>query len=201
MTDGTGVRTGRRPGRSGARETIATAARRRFSELGYDRATIRGIAEEAGVDPALVSHYFGSKQELFAAVTEPPFEPEEVLPRLLAGPRSRAGERLSRFVVATLSEPASRETITGLLRSAASEPRAAELVRTLFAERMIAAYADEIATDRPHLRAGLIVSQVIGLAMARHVIEVEPLASATDEELVAALAPNLQHYLTGQLGC
>lgn len=196
---GSSGRTGRRPGRSGTREAIAAAARKLFAELGYDRATIRAIAQEAGVDPALVSHYFGPKQKLFASVTELPFEPEEVLPGLLAGPRSLAGERLARFVVTTLADPANREASTSLLRAAASEPLAAELVRTLVSERMIAAYAAEITTDRPHLRAGLIVSQVIGLAMARNVIEVEPLAAATDEELVAALAPTLQRYLTGTL--
>jgi AcrR family transcriptional regulator len=193
------ARAGRRPGDSGTREAIAEAARRGFAELGYDRTTIRGIAEEADVDAALVVHFFGSKQELFLTVMELPFEPEEVVPQLLAGPRSQAGLRLARFAVGMLENPESRNVLAGVLRAAASEPHAARLARELVANRVAAAFAKSLAVDQPELRANLIASQVVGLIMARHVIRLEPLASLDAESLVEAIAPNLQRYLTRPL--
>jgi AcrR family transcriptional regulator len=192
-------RAGRRPGESGTREAIAEAARSRFAELGYDRTTIRGIAEEAGVDAALVVHYFGSKQTLFMTVMELPFEPEEVWPKVLAGPRSQVGLRLARFVVSILENPESRNVLTGVLRAAASEPDAARLARELVANRVASGFAQSFAVDRPELRANLVASQVVGLIMARYVLRVEPLASLDAEALVQALAPNLQRYLTRPL--
>jgi AcrR family transcriptional regulator len=193
------TRAGRRPGESGTREAIADAARRRFAELGYDRTTIRGIAEEAGVDPALVVHFFGSKQELFLKVMELPFEPEEIVPQVLEGPKSEAGVRLARFAVGMIENQDSRNVLTGVLRAAASEPHAAELARELVANRVVAAFARSLAVDQPELRANLIASQVVGLIMARYVIRVEPLASLDPQTLVEAIAPNLQRYLTRPL--
>jgi AcrR family transcriptional regulator len=193
------TRAGRRPGESGTREAIADAARRRFAELGYDRTTIRGIAEEAGVDPALVVHFFGSKQELFLKVMELPFEPEEIVPQVLEGPKSEAGVRLARFAVGMIENQDSRNVLTGVLRAAASEPHAAELARELVANRVVAAFARSLAVDQPELRANLIASQVVGLIMARYVIRVEPLASLDPQALVEAIAPNLQRYLTRPL--
>jgi AcrR family transcriptional regulator len=193
------TRAGRRPGESGTREAIADAARRRFAELGYDRTTIRGIADEAGVDAALVVHFFGSKQELFLKVMELPFEPEEILPQVLEGPKSEAGLRLARFVVGILENQDSRNVLTGILRAAASEPHAADLARELVANRVVAAFARSVAVDQPELRANLIASQVVGLIIARYVIRVEPLASHDADALVDAIAPNLQRYLTRPL--
>jgi AcrR family transcriptional regulator len=193
------TRAGRRPGESGTRDAIAEAARRRFAELGYDRTTIRGIADEAGVDAALVVHFFGSKQELFLKVMELPFEPEEILPQVLEGPKSEAGLRLARFVVGILENQDSRNVLTGILRAAASEPHAADLARELVANRVVAAFARSVAVDQPELRANLIASQVVGLIIARYVIRVEPLASHDADALVDAIAPNLQRYLTRPL--
>jgi AcrR family transcriptional regulator len=193
-------RTGRRPGASGTREAIAEAARRRFAELGYERATLRGIAEEAAVDPALVVHFFGSKQELFLSVMTLPFEPEEVMPELLTGPRSQVGLRFARFAVGVMEEPRSRSVITGILRAATSEPEAARLTRDLVARRIVGAIAESLAMDDAPLRANLVASQVVGLVMARHIIRVEPLASLDPEALIDAIAPNLQRYLTRPLG-
>ena len=95
----------RLPGESGTREAIATAARQQFAQLGYDRTSMRSVAEQAGVDPSLVSHFFGSKQQLFVAVIELPFDPAIILPAILEGERSQAGERLVRFVLAALINP------------------------------------------------------------------------------------------------
>ena len=194
------LRTGRRPGSSDTREAIAEAARRRFAELGYERATIRAIASEAGVDPALVVHFFGSKQQLFLSVMTLPFEPEQVMPEVLAGRRSEAGLRLARFAVGQLEDPRTRATITGILRAAASEPEAASMVRDLVAGRVVGSIAKSLGVADAPLRATLVASQILGLVMARYVVRVAPLASLAPEALIEAVAPNLQRYLTGPLG-
>jgi len=193
-------RTGRRPGSSGSREAIAEAARRRFAELGYEGTTIRGIADEAGVDPALVPHFFGWKQKLFLSVMALPFEPEVVMPQILAGSRAQAGLRFARFAVGVLEDPRSRRVLTGILRAAASEPDGADMVRDLIAQRIVGAISKSLAVDDAPLRANLVASQMVGLIMARHVIRLEPLASLDADALVEAIAPNLQRYLTRPLG-
>jgi AcrR family transcriptional regulator len=116
---------GRRPGQSGTREAILSAAGKQFAERGYDRTTIRSVATEARVDAALVLHYFRSKQRLFLTVVELPFEPAAVLPGLLAGDRRRVGERLARLFVSALDDADARNRWTGMIRAAASEPAAA----------------------------------------------------------------------------
>jgi AcrR family transcriptional regulator len=191
---------GRRPGESGTREAIAAAARLLFSERGYDRTTIRGIAEQADVDPALVNHFFGSKLDLFATVTALPEELAAAIPRIADGPRSRVGERLAEFLMDVLEDPDRRAAILSLVRAAASEPEAARAVREIVSERVLGPIAESLAADRPKLRASLINSQMVGLVMARYVVALEPLASLPRDEVVQAIAPNLQRYLAGPLG-
>ncbi len=129
-------RSGRRPGESGTREAILAAAGRQFAERGYDRTSLRSIAAEAGVDPALVAYFFDSKQQLFVDVTELPFAPEEVVPTVFAGDRARLGQRLATFLLTALASPIQRR-MTGLVRAAASEPAAAEMVRELISTRVV----------------------------------------------------------------
>jgi AcrR family transcriptional regulator len=193
-------RPGRPPGDSRTREQIAAAARRQFAELGYERTTIRSIAKEAGVDPALVHHFFGSKQRLFLSVTELPLQPEEVLPGVLAGRRSEAGMRLARFSVELWENPEARERLAGILRAAVSEPEAAQMARELATERFVGAISESLGVDDAPLRASLISSQGIGIAMARYILRVEPLASMDPDALVEAIAPTFQNYLTGPVG-
>jgi AcrR family transcriptional regulator len=192
-------RSGRRPGASGTREAIARAARRLFAERGYDRTTLRAIAAEAAVDPALVVHFFGSKQGLFLSVVELPFEPAEVLPEILAGDRTAVGRRFARFVVGVLEDPEARSRMTGIVRAAASEPAAARIVRELLTSRILGPLAASLGADDAPLRATLTGSQVVGLVMARHVVGVEPLASLEPEALVDAVGPTFQHYLAEPL--
>ena len=194
-----GRRPGRRPGESGTREAIARAARRLFAERGYDRTTLRGVAAEAGVDPALVVHFFGSKQALFLSVVELPFEPAEALPEVLAGDRGAVGARLARFVVGVLEDPEARSRITGIVRAAASEPEAARVMRELLSGRIIGPLAEALGADDARLRATLVGSQVVGLVMARVVVGVEPLASLEPEALAHAVAPTFQRYLAEPL--
>jgi AcrR family transcriptional regulator len=190
---------GRRPGDSGTREAILRAARRQFAENGYDRTSLRSIAAEAGVDPTLVSHFHGSKQQLFVSVVELPFRPAEVLPALLAGDRGAIGERVARFVLGVLESEEGRSRVVGLLRAAASDEQAARMVRDLIVAELFAPIAEHLGTDQPQLRASLIGAQVVGLAMARHVVGVEPLASADADTVAAILAPNLQRLLVEPL--
>ncbi len=193
-------RTGRRPGVSGTREAIAEAARRLFAERGYDRTTIRAVAEGAGVDQALVVHFFGSKQQLFVSVVELPYEPEAVLPELLGGDTETLGVRVARFLVETLESGQGRSRVTGLVRAAASEPEAARMVRELVTSRIFAPLTEALGVPDAAFRAALIGSQVVGLTMTRYIVGVEPLASIDPEAVVAAIAPTLQRYLLGPLG-
>lgn len=193
------VRTGRRPGVSGSREAILAAARSSFADHGYDGTTIRGIARAAGVDPALVRHFFGTKEELFAAALEFPFDPGVVLPSVLGGGLSGAGERLVRFLVTTLETPAGRAPFLAILRSAVRYERAATLLRGFVGREVVARVARQVTLPDPELRATLVGSQLVGLVMVRYVVRVEPLASADPETVVQAVAPTIQRYLTGDL--
>jgi AcrR family transcriptional regulator len=193
------ARSGRRPGASDTRERIRAAARSGFGELGFEGTTIRGVAAAAGVDPALVHHYFGSKQRLFVAAMELPVDLGTVVPGLLAGPPEKLGERLARFALDMWDTPAVRPLFLGLVRSATTDPVAAEMLRALLAEGPFAAIAR--AVDRPDadLRVALVASQLVGLAMARHIVAVEPLGTADTDLLARAIGPTIQHYLVGDL--
>jgi AcrR family transcriptional regulator len=192
-------RSGRRTGESGSREAILVAARRAFAERGYGAATLRAIAGEAGVDPALVLHFFGSKDGLFAAAVRPPVDPDTVAATVAGGPPGEAGARLARLVVRTLEDPGARDVVIGLIRTSAADERAARMVRELYVERMYGAVARHVGADEPDLRAALVGSQIVGLAMARHVLRVEPLASMSPATLEGWLGPLLQRHLSGPL--
>jgi AcrR family transcriptional regulator len=191
-------RRGRRPAGSGTREAIINAARQQFGEFGYRRTTLRGVARLAGVDPRLVLHYFGSKKQLFLESVELPIDPATVFERLFEpGPES-VGERAAEIIVAVLEDPTTQRVMVGLIRAAASEPEAAQLVREILTERMLTPLAERVGGDRPELRASLMASQVVGLAMGRHVVELDALATVSREQLVRAVAPVFDHYLTGE---
>lgn len=186
---------GRRPAGSDTRAAIEAAARRRFAELGYPRTTMRAIAADAGVDPRLISHFFGSKQELFVAVVELPFEPEPTFRALLSGGDAHVGTRLAEFVLEILDRPEARGTILGIIRAAASEEAAAEQIRQLLTTRLLVPLARRVGTDQPDLRAALVASQVVGLAFARHVVGLPVLLEADRADLARLLAKVFDAYL------
>jgi AcrR family transcriptional regulator len=191
-------RSGRRPGPTTTREAIADAARRQFAELGYDRATLRGIAGEAGVDAALVVRFHGSKDALFREVMALPPAVAEAIAGLADGPSATVGRRLAEAIVGMLEDPRSRSVVLGRIRSASSHPDAAALVRETVTHdvgRLVAALTD----DEPATRAALVGSQIVGLALARHVVRVEPLASLPAADVIDHIAPVFQHYLAGPL--
>ncbi len=174
-------------------------AQRQFAELGYPGTTLRGIAREAGVDARLVGHFFGSKQQLFVTVVELPFDPEQVFAELLAPGADGLGRRVAGFLVDMLESPRGRATLTGIVRAAASQDEAAAMVRELVTDRMLMPLARRVGGSDPALRAALLGSQVVGLTFARYVVGVPALVEAGRDQLVAALAPVVEHYLTGSL--
>ena len=195
-----GRRAGRRPGSADTRGRILEAARAAFGERGFDGATVRDIAARAGVDPALVHHYFGTKQRMFVAAMEMPVDFAAAVPALLAGPPDGLGERFAGFVLELWDRPEVRPLLLGVVRSASTDPVAAAMLRRMLAEGPLLAVAT--ALDRPDaaLRASLAGSQLIGLAMARLVVGVEPLATADRASLARIVGPTIQRYLVGDLG-
>jgi AcrR family transcriptional regulator len=191
------VRSGRRPGASGSREAILLAARARFAEVGYDRATIRAIAVQAGVDPALVMHFFGSKQQLFLAAIELTINPAQAIPAMLEDGLDGLGERLTRFYLAMWEGPDTRDGVAGILRSAFSHEDAAALLRGFLGSEVFGRLVPSLDGEDAALRVELAGSHLIGIAIARYVVRVEPLASADPDAIVAAVGPTIQRYLTG----
>ncbi|MEU5788486.1 TetR family transcriptional regulator [Micromonospora purpureochromogenes] len=173
------------------RAAILRAARERFAADGYERATIRAIAADARIDPSMVMRYYGNKEGLFAAAAE--FDLR--LPDLADVPTGQLGEVLVRHF---LDRWEGDETLAALLRAASTNPGAAERIRGIFADQLGAVVArfgtDPTTTAR---RAGLVASQILGLAFTRYIVGLPPMVDAAPAELVAWVGPTLQRYLTG----
>ncbi len=167
---------------------------------GYEGATMRAIAERADVDTALLHHYFGTKSALFTATVDVPFDPTTMLPGALAGDLDGVGERLVRLIVTMWDDPAFRPRGVALIRSTVGGRRTTSLVTGFVSREILRRLGDRIGRgpDAAH-RAGLVASQVVGLIVTRYVIELEPVASASVDRLVADVGPTIQRYLTGPL--
>ncbi|MDR8408369.1 TetR family transcriptional regulator [Nonomuraea sp. 3-1Str] len=185
---------GRRPGSADTRGEILAAARRVFAEKGFDKATVRGIAREAEVDPALVHHYFDTKEGMFAAAMRLPLTPEQVVPLLLEGPREEIGERLVRLILTVTATPETREPLIAIIRSAMTHEHAVTMFREFVTNALLFKVADTLGV--PHLRIEAAFAQMFGVLMARYVLKLEPMAGADPEELVELLAPTIQRYFT-----
>ena len=193
-------RSGRRPGNQDTKQSILESARAIFADRGFDKASIRAIAAGAEVDPALVHHYFGTKEKLFLASMNSPVDPAELVPKALAGPREEAGERLVRMVLSVWDSPTGAAAVA-LMRSAMSNEWTARLMREFVVTQVLRRAVAELGIDEKEapMRSALVATQIGGLAVIRHVLKVEPVASAPAEQLVAAIGPNVQRYLTGEL--
>jgi AcrR family transcriptional regulator len=191
-------RRGRRPGGGDTRAALLDAARTVFAERGYDGATVRAIAERAGVDPAMVNHWFGGKEPLFVAALDLPADPGAILAEALPGDPEHLAERVIARILRVWDETGGTQLAT-LLQSIASHEVAASLLREFIGRVLVGKVVSKVAPDRPELRASLAGSQMFGLAFVRYVLKVEPLASADHATIIAAVAPNLQRYLTGPL--
>ena len=198
MTGRRGRRSGRRPGDpEDTKQAILDAARLTFSAKGFDRATIRAIAGEADVDPALVMHHFGNKRALFVAAHELPADPSEVFARIAELPVERRGEAAARTYLQLFAGPGSPGL--SLLRAASTEPAAAAMYREFVDHTVIPlglAMLCEPECDGP-LRMTLIACQLLGIAVARQLIEVEAVAGRSLDDLVAAVAPIIQLSIEG----
>ncbi|QES49486.1 TetR family transcriptional regulator [Streptomyces venezuelae] len=177
-------------------ERIRLAAREVFAERGYDKTSVRGVAKAAGVDPALVHHYFGTKDDLFAAAIETSMEPALSVPAILAAGPDGIGERLARYFLGVWENPVTRAPLLAVIRSALTHEAAAKVLRRLVLRRVLERVAADLNVPDPTFRAELAASHMVGIAILRYVLEVEPLASADPEAIVALVAPTLQRYLT-----
>ncbi|MEU1849857.1 TetR family transcriptional regulator [Streptomyces sp. NPDC019990] len=204
-TDGTGTgAAARRRGRppraesAGTRDRILATAREEFSERGYEKTSVRGIAKAAGVDSALVHHYFGTKEQVFEAAITQSFAPIAEAPKAIEeGPLDGVGERLVRFFFGVWENPATRTPLLAVVRSAVTNETAAAVFRRIVATQVLRRIAVRLDLPDAELRAELAAAQLVGTAMLRYVIKVEPLASADPEQIVARLAPVVQSHLTG----
>jgi AcrR family transcriptional regulator len=193
-------RSGRRPGNQDTRSSILDAARTAFAEKGFDHVSVRSIAADAGVDAALVHHYFGTKDKLFLAVMNAPINPAELVPQALRGPREQAGERLVRLVLSIWDSPAGAAALA-VFRSALSNEWTARLLREFVVVQVLRRAVTELAIDpaEAELRSALVATQMAGLIVTRYVLKIEPLPATDPELLVAAVGPNVQRFLLDPL--
>jgi AcrR family transcriptional regulator len=189
------ARIGRPRGKTDTRNVILGAARRLFADTGYDKTSVRDVAAAAGVDPAMIRHYFGTKVELFRATMGGPFEPAEIAARITAGDRRDIGERLTRVFFEAWEQPESRAPLLAILRGAATHEESANLVRQFIQGQVYAYIAAALDAPDAELRIDLAMSQLLGIAYLRHILHVEPVASTPVEELIERIAPIVSRHL------
>jgi AcrR family transcriptional regulator len=193
------VSRGRRPGSPDTRAAILDAARTLFASGGMSGTSVRAVAAKAGVDPALVHHYFGTKDELFVAALQLPFDFREVIGPVVAdGSPDDAAARLLPVFLSVWDDPELQVPLLALARSL-TDPSSKELMRDGFLKVVIGPIGQSLGIDQPELRMPLVASQMMGLIFMRYLLQVEPVASMPAEELVAIFAPTIQRYLTGTL--
>jgi AcrR family transcriptional regulator len=182
---------------------IVAAARDEFAQHGWAGTTIRAVAREADVDPALVYHYFGSKEGLLDAATNPPQKWLENVAKVWTTPIEDLGGALSKLLLASWADDEIGPTLRAILQTAAHEPSTREKLRRVVEGSLMG--VSQLGSDERDrlIRSGLVASQMMGFALMRYVWKIEPIASMTDDEAIAAIAPNLQHYVEGDLaaGC
>lgn len=198
----------RRPGRprrdaageGGARDDIVRAARRAFAERGYDDVSLRAVARDAGVDPALIHHYFPDKAELFAATMAIPIRPDRIVAEILAGPRDAIGASIVRTIVTRFEDPGVRGPVLTLVRTALGHEFAARMLRQFLLREVLHRIAETLELPDGELRAGFAATQIIGLIIARYGIRIGPLAEASPDEVVAQVGPVVQWHLLHEPG-
>lgn len=190
------ARAGRRPGQTESRERILEAARSLFGQKGYGATTIRAIAAEADVNPALLHHFFGTKEQVFAAALNFPVNPVVLVPRILDGPREEIGQRMVRLILEVWRDADARQSFLALLRSVASHDAAVLMLREFLEHAVLARMSAALGV--PRLRLTAAAAQVVGLALVRFVIGLDPLASADEEAIVRLVGPVIQYYIDGE---
>jgi AcrR family transcriptional regulator len=188
-------KTGRRPGKTDTRRVLLETAAHRFAEGGYDKTSVRDIAGAAGVDPALIRHYFGNKAGLFRATMGWPFDPVQIAAQITAGDRGGLAERLTAVFVDAWEQPQSRAALLGILRGAATHDESAALVRQFITGQLYPLIAEALQLPDGELRVDLAMAQLLGIALLRHIIKVEPIASQPADELKPRVAPVISVHL------
>lgn len=179
------------------KQRIVEAAREHFMRDGYEKATVRRIAAEAGVDVAMVYYHFGNKEGLFnASVLDTPQHPLHQLANLLDDGPGEIGARLVRDVVQRWDAGASFDLLLTVFRSADIHPLARKLLYDTLAGPVAQQIADQFGVDNAELRVELVTVHLVGLAFARYQLKIEPMASASVDDLVAWMGPTVQRYLT-----
>ncbi|KJL21335.1 HTH-type transcriptional regulator BetI [Microbacterium oxydans] len=188
-------RRGRPRGVSDSRARIIASAVDDFGEKGYDGATVRSIAARAGVDSALVHHYFGTKADLFAEAVGIPLRPDIDVPAILTGPRDEVGERLIRYVLEAFEQPEVRRRGVMLLRTAIGSRLTTPLLAGFLSRELLSRISRSLGVDDADLRASLVASQIAGMLIARYVLKLPALVAAPVDDLVARIGPTVQRYL------
>ena len=190
---------GRRPGGPDTKGEILAAARESFAHKGFTGTTIRAVAAEAGVDPALVHHYFGSKDDLFLAALEIPIDPRAVVPAVFDDGVAGAGVRLVRLFLSVWDDPTARLPLIALVRSSLVSEAPESLLQQGMLRMVLAPLRERLPVDEADRRVQLVISQMSGLVLTRYLLALEPLASMPAEEVVAWVGPTVQRYLDGPL--
>lgn len=199
MTESPRKPRGRRPGREDTRATIQAAALHLFSDAGYDKVSLRAIAREADVDPALIHHYFDSKADLFAkSVLDLPLDTDDIVERILAGPREDIGRAAVREFLNAWSLPGGKERFTAVLRSAASDSSQRRPMSEFMTREVFSRVAAELGHADAKLRGQLAVSLLLGMALNRYVLAMPAFAKARDSQVADYLAVPMQHYLVDE---
>jgi len=189
------TRSGRRPGAPDTREHIVAVARQAFGARGYDATSLRSIATNAGVDPGLLVHYFGTKEGVFHAAVEVAIQPGQLFHGLESRSSKEVAEQLVRRYLVLLDRAEFRDVVMGLVRSAVSSEHAADMLRELLLQQLLSSIVPLVERSEAPLRASLIVAQLVGIAMLKYVARVETVVGATDDQLVALVTPAVEQYL------
>ena len=190
---------GRRPGPNETRDAILVAAKRHFAQLGFTGASMRTIARDADVDPALINHFFGSKARLFIAATELPLEPAQVVSQCLRDGRERVGHHVAAVFLGQWRTEEYRSPILALLRLGIADEHASSVVHEFLLDQILLPMLQALGADQRELRAGLVSAHLTGLGLGRYVYGLIPTDRVDEESIIEAVAPTLQHYLTGDL--
>ena len=188
---------GRRPGGPDTRGEIVRAARESFADKGFAATSIRAVARQAGVDAALVHHYFDSKDELFIEAMALPLDPRQVAAAILNGSREDLGRRIVTVFLGVWESDDGQQRMKAMLRSVVTSDEVARIMREGMTKMILEPVSQFIEVPDAKLRVALIASHLIGMALTRYVVELEPVASADLDTLVERIAPAIQQYVSG----
>ena len=191
------ARVGRRPGGPDTRGEILKAARESFADKGFTATSLRAVAREAGVDAALVHHYFDSKDELFIESMALPVDPRQVAAHVLDGPPEQIGRRIATVFLGVWESADGQQRMKAIFRSVVTSDEVARMMREGITRMILEPVSQTLDVPDAQLRVGMVATQLIGVALARYIVELEPVASADLSTLIDRLAPVLQLHLSG----